>query len=73
MNTKQFRVQNVLQQNKEEMEMKKEFRTPELEISVFKTENIILTSGVTQTNVEKAAKSLTDEKIEVSLQTLITL
>lgn len=53
--------------------MKKEFRTPELEISVFKTENIILTSGVTQTNVEKAAKSLTDEKIEVSLQTLITL
>ena len=53
--------------------MKKEFRTPELEISVFKTENIILTSGVTQTNVEKAAKSLESNAVNVNLQTVITL
>lgn len=53
--------------------MKKEFKAPELEVSVFNLENIVLTSGVTQTNVEKAGKSLESNNVEVSLQTLITL
>ena len=52
--------------------MKREFIIPELEISTFSTENIILASGIVPTNVETAQKSLTDE-YKIEKQSVITL
>ena len=54
--------------------MKKEFRVPELEVTPFVIENIVLTSGIvpSESNLNKAKSLLADENIDVNLQAFIT-